>query len=103
MKIADLKKVRLTAGSVTGLRKRIARRFGLIADDFDIIVNGEPVRFSDRDYFHKARFIFQYGDYDYAQHCSNLDRDEDDDTSLAFPRGRDSTRTALPKRLVNIG
>lgn len=87
VKIADLKKVRLTTGSVTGLRKRIARRFGLIADDFEIIVNGEPVRFSDRDYFHKARFIFQYGDYDYAQHCSNLDRDEDADTPLAFPRG----------------
>ena len=87
VKIADLKKVRLTAGSVTALRKRIARRFGLIADDFDIIVNGEPVGFSDRDYFHKARFIFQYGDYDYSQHCSNLDRGEDDDTPLAFPRG----------------
>ncbi len=87
VKIADLKKVRLTTGSVTGLRKRIARRFGLIADDFEIIVNGEPVRFSDRDYFHKARFLFQYGDYDYAQHCSNLDRHEDHDTPLAFPRG----------------
>lgn len=86
VKIADLKKVRLTASSVTSLRKRIARRFGLIADEFEIIVNGESARFSDRDYFHKARFIFQYGDYDYAQHCSNLDRDEGDDTPLAFPR-----------------
>ena len=85
VKITDLKKVRLTEGSVTGLRKQIARRFGLLADDFDIIVNGDPVGFSDRDYFHKARFIFQYGDYDYAPHCQNLDRDEDG-TSLAFVR-----------------
>ena len=37
-------------------------------------VNGDEVTFSDRDYFHKARFIFQYGD-DYARHCVNLDSD----------------------------
>ena len=84
--ITDLKKVRLTEASVTGLRKRIARRFGLLADAFEIIVNGDPVGFPDRDYFHKARFIFQYGDYDYSSHCQNLDRSEDDDTPLAFSR-----------------
>ena len=84
--ITDLKKVRLTAATVVGLRKRIARRFGLTADDFDIVVNGDTVGFSDRDYFHKARFLFQYGDYDYAQHCLNLDRDEDTNKRLVFDR-----------------
>ena len=86
VKITDLKKVQLTEGSITGLRKRIARRFGLLADDFEIIVNGDAVEFSDRDYFHKARFIFQYGDYDFARHCRNLDRDKDDGRPLAFSR-----------------
>ena len=51
--ITDLK-MRLTQSSVAGLRKRIARRFGLLAVDFGISVNGNSVEFSDRDYFGKA-------------------------------------------------
>ncbi|MXW60962.1 MAG: hypothetical protein F4003_04145 [Acidimicrobiaceae bacterium] len=85
VKITDLKR-HLTQASVEGLRKRIARRFGLLADDFKIFVNGDLVGFSDRDYFHKARFIFQYGDYDYASHCPNLDREEETNKPLAFLR-----------------
>lgn len=75
IKIADLKKLRLTGGMIGGLKKRIARRFSVIDDDFRIFVNGDQVAFSDRDYFHKARFIFQYG-ADYANHCNNLDHHE---------------------------
>ena len=75
IKIADLKKIRLTGSMIGGLKKRIARRFSIIDDDFRIFVNGDQVAFSDRDYFHKARFIFQYG-ADYANHCNNLDRDK---------------------------
>lgn len=85
VKITDLKR-RLTSASIAGLRKRIARRFGLIADNFEIVVNDDLVGFSDRDYFHKARFIFQYGDYNYASHCPNLDQSEDNRDPLAFPR-----------------
>ncbi len=85
VKITELKR-QLTLASITGLRKRIARRFGLLVDDFEIVVNGTSVGFSDRDYFHKARFIFQYGDYDYAAHCQNLDRSDDNDQVLAFSR-----------------
>ena len=85
VKITDLK-MRLTSGSIAGLRKRIARRFGLLADDFEIVVNNTPVGFSDRDYFSKARFIFQYGDYDYASHCSNLDKSGGNGKPLAFFR-----------------
>ena len=86
IKITDFKKVRLTAGSVAGLRKRIARRFDLLSNDFEIFLNGDPVRFEDRDYFHKARFIFQYGDHDYAAHCRNLEIDEDTGKPSAFSR-----------------
>ena len=85
VKITDLKR-RITRASITGLRKRIARRFSLLVDDFEIVVNGTAVGFSDRDYFHKARFIFQYGDYDYAALCQNLDRSDDNERVLAFPR-----------------
>ena len=74
--ISDLKKLRsITETTIVSLRKRIARRFSIIGDDFRVIVNGEPVTIEDRDYFHKARFIFQYGQ-DYSRHCPNLDRDE---------------------------
>ena len=96
VKITDLKKLKLTAASVNGLRTRIARRFGLTADRFDIIVNSKTVDFSDRDYFHKARFLFQYGDYDYAQHCPNLDRDEDDNSPLAFARESRFGNSGIP-------
>ena len=76
LKIEDLKKLRITGAMIGGLKKRIARRFSVFSNEFQVSVNGEDVTFSDRDYFHKARFIFQYGD-DYAQHCANLDRDDD--------------------------
>ena len=88
IKITELKKIRLTQASINGLRKRIARRFGIIDDQlgFRIVVNGKEVSFSDRDYFHKARFIFQYGDYDYAQYCQNLDTDSDTGGKMSFER-----------------
>ena len=85
IKIAALKKMRLTKASISGLRKRIARRFGIIDDpEFRILVNGDEVNFSDRDYFHKARFLFQYGDHNYAQYCRNLDIDNDTQKEMCF-------------------
>ena len=88
IKIAALKKMRLTKASISGLRKRIARRFGIIDDPlgFRILVNGDEVNFSDRDYFHKARFLFQYGDHDYAQYCQKLDIDDDTKKKMCFER-----------------
>ena len=89
IKITELKKLRLTQGSINGLKKRIARRFSIIKDhaDFRICINGNEVTLADRDYFHKARFLFQYGDYDYAQHCNNLDTDKDNGEKLCYNRG----------------
>lgn len=94
IKIEDLKKFRLTQAAGTGLRKRIARRFGIIKEngDFKIWIDGDEVTFSDRDYFHKARFIFQYGDYDYAQHCINLDTDDKTGKLLSSSRPSRFTR-----------
>ena len=76
LKIKDLKKkLGITQATTAGLKKRIARRFSVLGSDFRIVVNGEEVTFQDRDYFHKARFIFQYGE-DYVRHCANLDKDD---------------------------
>lgn len=88
IKITELKKMRLTQASISGLRKRIARRFGIIDDPlgFRILVDGDEVNFSDRDYFHKARFLFQYGEHDYAQYCRNLDIDDDTKEKMCFER-----------------
>ena len=86
VRIGDLKRARLTSASANALRKRIARRFTVLGDSFRILVNGEEVTFQDRDYFHKARFIFQYGG-NYADHCSNLDTDSETRKSMKYDRG----------------
>ena len=88
IKITELKKLRLTHGSINGLKKRIARRFSIFKDraDFRICINDSEVTLADRDYFHKARFLFQYGNYDYAQHCNNLDTDKDSGAKLCYKR-----------------
>lgn len=80
IEISRLKGERLTQHAVAGLRKRIARRFGMdvMSDesDFRVRINGKDVTLSDRDYFHKARFLYQYGDQDYAAYCKNLDSED---------------------------
>ena len=85
--ITDLKKLRLTNAAVLGLRRRIARRFSIISDaaKFSVNINGAPITLADRDYFHKARFIFQYGD-SYETHCTNLEVDDDGSKSGAITR-----------------
>lgn len=85
LKISKLKKLRITKATSAGLKKRIARRFSILGYDFRILVNGEEVTFQDRDYFHKARFIFQYGD-DYGRHCQNLDRDGEPSQPMKYDR-----------------
>ena len=84
--IKKLKKLRLTQQTISALRKRIARRFGILGGQhgFRILIDGDEVTFADRDYFHKARFLFQYGDYDYTQHCNRLDVDKDAGRKLSF-------------------
>ena len=85
LKITDLKKLRITQATSTGLKKRLARRFSVLSDDFRILVNDEEVTFQDRDYFHKARFIFQYRD-DYSKHCTNLYTDGENPQPMKYDR-----------------
>lgn len=87
IRISKLKRLRLTEASVKALRCRIARRFSVFGDtyNFNVSINGSPVTLADRDYFHKARFIFQYGD-DFAQHCSELEQDENGQVTGCFDR-----------------
>ena len=87
IRIKELKKLRLTQQTISALRKRIARRFGILGGQhgFQIIIDRKEVTFADRDYFHKARFLFQYGDHDYGQYCDNLDAGEDGE-QLSFTR-----------------
>ena len=76
--LTDLKK-RISKAHSNYLRKRIARRFSIIAeDDFNVFVNGSPVEITDRDYFHKIQFLWYYGDESekYVNLCNNLENPE---------------------------
>ena len=88
IKISNLKNFPITKTVIDGLRKRISRRFGIIGakNNFRVYINDEEVTVSDRDYFHKARFLFQYGDHDYSQYCNNLDTDSENRNRLCFAR-----------------
>ncbi len=88
IKITELKKAKITQASINGLKKRIARSFNIHNDPsgFCIFVNDKEITIDDRDYFHKARFLFQYGDRDYAQYCNGLDEDHNSQEKMCFQR-----------------
>lgn len=46
------------------VKKRVARRFAIIGDEykFNVTVCGEQVAITDRDYYHKLNYIWYYGD-----------------------------------------
>lgn len=58
------------------LKKKIARRFGIIGSEheFRVTVNGEEVSIADRDYFHKLQYFWGYGSEreieSYIGHCN---------------------------------
>jgi len=58
------------------LKKKIARRFGIIGSEhgFKVTVNGEAVSIADRDYFHKLQYFWGYGSEkeieSYIEHCN---------------------------------
>lgn len=59
--LRELKKKR-TAALATYLRRRLARRFSIIGDQYSFVVkvNNEPVTVSDRDYLPKAQMLWIY-------------------------------------------
>lgn len=75
--ITDLRK-KLTQATINGLRRRIARRFSVIGEkyEFKVFINGDEITYADRDYFEKARFLFQYGDDNSSVRFNKLDSHE---------------------------
>lgn len=76
--LTDLKKALHQAEA--GLRKRLARRFSVIGDEFDfrVSVNGVPITVEERDYFHKLEYMWWFGDdaKKYVTYSKNLVKDE---------------------------
>lgn len=72
-----LKKLKKTTTSLTAeyIKKRVARRFGIIGTEysFTVFVNDEEVSIDDRDYFHKLSYIWYFGDESrkYSTYCSD--------------------------------
>ena len=74
--LSNLKK-NLTKITVSGLRRRIARRFSIIGSDnkFLVKVNGKEISPVDRGYHNLLQYIWTYGDQKaFVSSCSNLDR-----------------------------
>ncbi len=76
--LTDLKKaLHLT---VPALRKRLARRFSVIGEEyhFKVKINGDPIGIADRDYFHKLQHVWHYGaeSLGYAKQAANATADE---------------------------
>ena len=77
-----LKKLKKNTSSLTVeyIKKRVARRFGIIGveNNFRVFVNNNEVTITDRDYFRKLRYIWYYGKESekYSGFCSNLSYNE---------------------------
>ena len=57
-------KTRVTKATANALKKRLARRFGIIGSEhnFTVCINGDTVNIDDRDYFHKLQYLWHYGE-----------------------------------------
>ena len=69
--LSDLKR-RVNASLDTYLRQRVARRFSVISEDFQVFVNGDAITLNDRNYFGKLEYALVYGDFE----KSNFKHDE---------------------------
>lgn len=78
--LKNLKKL-TTSLTAEYIKKRVARRFGIIGKEFSfsVFVNGEEVSISDRDYFHKLSYIWYFGNESkkYADYCENASHKEE--------------------------
>ena len=57
-------KTRVTKATSNALKKRLARRFGIIGSEhtFTVRINGDTVKIDDRDYFHKLQYLWHHGE-----------------------------------------
>lgn len=73
-----LKKLKKTTSSLTKeyIKKRVARRFGIIGPEynFTVFVNDEEVTVADRDYFHKLSYIWYFGNESkkFSDYCDKI-------------------------------
>lgn len=78
--LKNLKKL-TTSLTAEYIKKRVARRFGIIGKEFSfsVFVNGEEVSISDRDYFHKLSYIWYFGNESkkYADYCEKASHKEE--------------------------
>ena len=85
-----LKKLKKLTTSLTAeyIKKRVARRFGIIGKEFSfsVFVNGEEVSISDRDYFHKLSYIWYFGNKSkkYADYCENATHKEERNDEILY-------------------
>ncbi len=78
----------LTAMTVDGLKRRIARRFSIIGPSlrFRVVVNGSEIGPEDRGYHKSIEYIWTYGDQtDFLSLCTNLKRSSEDRTQAVHP------------------
>jgi hypothetical protein len=77
--ITDLKKKDLGQAEAA-LRKRLARRFGVIGETnrFLVKINGSAISIKDRDYFHKIQYLWWFGNKGkaYRDLCKNMEDGE---------------------------
>jgi len=71
----------------TALRKRLARRFGIIGKeyDFSVKINGDGVEAADRDYYHKLQYVWYFGkdSEKFAQRAKNSTHEEERPAEIA--------------------
>ena len=71
--LKQLKK-RVASSIDSNLKKRVARRFDIWSEQFNVSVNGAQISIEDRDYFHKLEFAAVYGNYP-RENFSGVDKD----------------------------
>ncbi len=90
--LKELRKKRLTK-TAAALRKRIARRFGIIGEEyhFTVKIDGVPVTIEDRDYFKKIQYLWYFGEKSekYKGYCDpqKLEYSEQREIKILYPNG----------------
>ena len=63
---------RKTIQTTKWLKRRLARRFAVIGDDFRVLVDGERIGPADRGYYDKLQYLLTYGDQTAVTHQTKL-------------------------------
>ena len=66
IELRKLKK-RVNATLDQHIRQRVARRFSVVSDEFQVFIDGSRISIQDRNHFSKLENAFAYGDFDTAK------------------------------------